>query len=231
VCGRFTLTAPGEEIALAFGLEAAPSLAPRYNIAPTQEVAVVRRRGPGEPRSLDFLKWGLTPAPTSPKGRPALLINARAETADERPAFRDSFARRRCLVLADGFYEWSGTERTRRAFHIRLRSGRPFAFAGLWEPLASSPGAPGPAGACTILTTEPNELLRAIHDRMPVILPPDRYERWLDTEQRSPLALFDLVEPYPADAMTAVPVSARVNDPRNDDAECLRPLSAPTLLM
>jgi putative SOS response-associated peptidase YedK len=230
VCGRFTLTTPGEEIALAFGLETVPSLAPRYNIAPTQEVAVVRRLGPDEPRSLAFLKWGLTPEPGSPGRRAALLINARVETADERSAFRDSFARRRCLVPADGFYEWSGADRDRRAFHIRRRDGRPFAFAGLWQPLP--PGAPGgPPGACTILTTEPNKLLRAIHDRMPVILPPDRYEGWLDPERRSPLALSDLAEPYPADLMIAVPVSARVNDPRNDDAECLRPTSAQIQLM
>jgi len=225
VCGRFTLTAPGEDIAEAFGLDEVPVLAARYNIAPTQEIVVVRRLGPGEPRRIVLLKWGLTPAPTSRGGRPPLLINARAETADEQPAFRDALARRRCLIPADGFYEWSGTERSRRPFHIRLRNGRPFAFAGLWQPLAP-PAAGGPAGACTILTTEPNDLLRTIHDRMPVILPPEGYERWLDPALRSPLALHDLVEPYPADAMTAIPVSTRVNDPRTDDAECLRPLSA-----
>lgn len=221
MCGRFTLTASGEEIAEAFGLEDVPTLAPRYNIAPTQDVAVVRRLGPGGPRTLAWLKWGLTPAPSPREARPILLINARAETVDERPAFRESFARRRCLVPADGFYEWTGSGRSRRPFHIRLRGGGLFAFAGLWEPMAEATGGQ-PPGACTILTTEPNDLLRDIHDRMPVILAPEHYERWLEPETRSPPGLLPLLQPYAAEAMTAVPVSTRVNDPRNDDAGCLR---------
>jgi putative SOS response-associated peptidase YedK len=221
VCGRFTLTASGEEIAEAFGLEDAPALAPRYNIAPTQEVAAVRRLGTGQPRRLVFLKWGLTPSGPPRDAKRILLINARAETVDERPAFRESFAQRRCLIPADGFYEWSGAGRSRQPFHIRLRQGGLFAFAGLWEPTA--PAAEGqPPGACTILTTEPNELLRGIHDRMPVILAPEHYERWLDPEPPSPAGLRKLLQPYAAGAMTAVPVSTRVNDPRNDDADCLR---------
>ena len=222
MCGRFTLTASGEEIAEAFGLEDVPTVAPRYNIAPTQEVAAVRRLGPGQPRRLALLKWGLTPTAPPKDARRVLLINARAETVDERPAFRESFARRRCLIPADGFYEWSGVGRSRRPFHIRLRQGGLFAFAGLWEPAA--PAVEGaPPGACTILTTEPNELLRDIHDRMPVIVAREHHERWLDPETPDPAGLLKLLEPHPAEDMTVGPVSTRVNDPRHEDADCLLP--------
>jgi putative SOS response-associated peptidase YedK len=216
MCGRFNLTASGEEIAEAFGLDEVPQLAPRYNIAPTQPIAVVRLDAGSGRRRLGELRWGLVPegAPETDRGH----VNARSETAWQKPTFRDAFARRRCLVPATGFYEWQRTEAKRRQpWALALASGRPFAFAGLWEP----PAREGAPPTCTILTTEPNDLARAIHDRMPVILDPEGYARWLDPEARGALALRPLLRPYPAGAMTAWRVSTAVNSPGCDDPVCL----------
>ncbi len=215
MCGRFTLTASGEEIAEAFDLPEVPALDPRYNIAPSQPVAVVRLDAAGT-RQVALLKWGLLPSDALPGDRP--FINARAETAAERPSFRDAFARRRCLVAADGFYEWEGTGKKRQPWYLRLASGRPFAFAGLWEP----PRAPEAPGTCTLLTTQPNELVRPIHDRMPVILGPDEAGVWLDPQK--PLGdLHAVLDAYPAPAMTAYRVGPAVNNARFDDPSCIAP--------
>lgn len=228
MCGRFNLTAPGEEIAEAFGLEDVPGLAPRYNIAPSQDIAVVRSDPGDQKRRLALLKWGLVPQGSLEGERG--FINARAETAWEKPSFRDAFVRRRCLIPATGFYEWqhtgtaqpqtSGRARPRRQpWHFGLVDGRVFAFAGLWEP----PIADDAAATCAILTTEPNDLARPVHDRMPVILDRAAYARWLDPTVGAYAALAPLLRAFPASAMRAFPVSTAVNDPRCDLPVCLQP--------
>lgn len=221
MCGRFTLTTPGEVVAETFGLdEAPPALAPRYNIAPTQPIAVIRHEPAGGRRRLLLLRWGLGGS-RDPAGRRP-LINARAESAWERPALRGSIERRRCLVPADGFFEWKATGGRRQPFFVRMRDGRPFAFAGFWE---SAQGGEGrPIESCVLLTTEPNGLLRPIHDRMPVILPPEGYDRWLDPGVRGPEALRPFLVPYPAEAMTALRVGPAVNRPGHDTPACIEPM-------
>lgn len=224
MCGRFNLTASGEEIAEAFDLDDTPELAPRYNIAPTQPVAVVRLEAASGRRRLAAVRWGLVPegAPETDRGH----INARGETAWQKPTFRDAFARRRCLIPATGFYEWQRTgARKRRPWLFSLASGRPFAFAGLWEP----PAREGASPTCAILTTDPNDVTREVHDRMPVILPPEGYDRWLDPKPGAAVALRPLLVPFPAAAMAARPVSTAVNNARFDDPACLDPEQQPPL--
>jgi len=219
VCGRFNQTASGEEVAEAFGLDEAPELAPRYNIAPTQPVAVIGIQPKTGRRGLALLTWGLIPRDALGKERG--FINARSETAFEKPAFSEAFARRRCLIPATGFYEWQKLDaRRRQPWLIRLAAPGPFAFAGLWEPAAAVPGA---KPTCTILTTEPNELARRVHDRMPVILDPADYTQWLDPAVVVAAEVRPLLRSFPAAAMTAYPVSTRVNNPAFDDPACLAP--------
>lgn len=223
MCGRFNQTASGEEVAEAFGLDEAPELAPRYNIAPSQPVAVVGLQPKTGRRGLARLAWGLVPR--TALGGEKGLINARSETAWEKPSFREAFRRRRCLVPATGFYEWQRLDaRRRQPWLLRLASGRLFALAGLWEP-APARGA-GPT--FTILTTEPNELARPIHDRMPVLLDPADYARWLDPGLTLPDDVRPLLRPFPAEAMEAYPVTTAVNDPRFDDPACLAPAGPPS---
>jgi putative SOS response-associated peptidase YedK len=220
VCGRFNQTASGEEIAEAFELDETPELAPRYNIAPTQPVPVVLVEPGSAKRVLVERKWGLVPHDALGKERG--FINARAETAASKPTFSEAFAARRCLVPATGFYEWQQVDPKRRQpWLIRLESGAPFAFAGLWEPAAGA--VPGSAPTFTILTTQPNELTRAVHDRMPVILAPGSYARWLDPKARDLDELRALLAPFPAGAMKAYPVSPHVNNAAFDDPACLAP--------
>lgn len=222
MCGRFSLSTPAEILADRFQLTSAPSLAPRYNIAPTQPVAAVRLTPGHEGRMLELLRWGLIPPWAKDPSLGAQLINARAETAATKPAFRAAFRQRRCLVPADGFYEWQREGLRKQPFYIRMRDGKPFAFAGLWEHWEGLDGAA--IDSCALLTTEPNELLRPVHDRMPVILDPRDYELWLDPEVRKLERLTPLLRPYPPEDMTAYPVSPRVNNPRNDDPLCTEPL-------
>lgn len=220
MCGRFNQTASGDEIAEAFGLDEAPQVAPRYNIAPTQPVAVVGVQPATGRRGLAQLTWGLVPRGALGKERG--FINARSESAWERPSFAEAFARRRCLIPATGFYEWQKLDAKRRQpWLLRLIAPGPFAFAGLWEPAATA--VPGAAPTCTILTTEPNDVTRPVHDRMPVILAPEDYARWLDPAIVIAAEVRPLLRPFPALAMTAFPVSARVNNPANDDPACLEP--------
>jgi putative SOS response-associated peptidase YedK len=218
MCGRFNQTASGEEIAEAFDLDEVPSLLPRYNIAPTQPVAIVGVQPKTGRRGLATLTWGLVPHGSL--GGEHGFINARAETAWEKPSFREAFARRRCLVPATGFYEWQKTDGKRRQpWLLRLASGRVFAFAGLWEPPVASAATP----TFTILTTEPNELAARVHDRMPVIVDPADYGAWLDPAVARPQPLRALLRPFPAAAMIAFPVSTAVNNPAVDDPSCLAP--------
>ena len=219
MCGRFNQTASGEEVAEAFSLDEVPELAPRYNIAPTQPVAVIGVQPKTGRRGLARLAWGFVPRDALGKERG--FINARAETAWQKPSFGEAFALRRCLIPATGFYEWQKLDaRRRQPWLIRLVASGPFAFAGLWEPASAVPGA---TPTCAILTTEPNDVARPIHDRMPVILDPADYPLWLDPAVTTAAEVRPLLRPFPAAAMTAYSVSARVNNPAFDDPACLAP--------
>ncbi len=220
MCGRFTLRTPAHALAEAFGVPERPNLAPRYNIAPTQAVAAVRRADGG--RELVMLRWGLIPAWAKDAVIGNRMINARAETVADKPAFRAAFRHRRCLIAADGFYEWRKTGGgAKQPYHIRLESGAPFAIAGLWERWRPPDGEA--VESCTLITTAANALLAPIHDRMPVIVGPEDYDAWLDPEPPSAGALTALLRPYPADRMSAFAVSRVVNDPRNDTEACIAP--------
>ena len=219
MCGRFTLTTPSVELERRFLIDLQGRHGPRYNVAPGQEVLAVVAAG-GERRPAR-LQWGFVPAwAKDPRPGP---INARAETAWQRPMFRQAIRRRRCLIPADGFYEWWRREKARLPVLFRLRAGEPFAFAGLYERW-DGPG--GPRWTCCILTTRPNDLVAQVHDRMPVILRPEWEEAWLDPEV-PPEDLEPAWEPYPAELMEAHPVSPRVNSPRYDDPSCLVPAGPP----
>ncbi len=236
MCGRYSLTTPAEAMRRLFGFVGPlPNLPARYNIAPTQLVPAVRpaHGGSGE-RELVSLRWGLVPFWAKDPAIGAKLINARAEGLAEKPSFRAAFRARRCLVPADGFYEWQATAHGKQPYRIVLKGGASaapplFAFAGLWERWDKAPGGP-PVKSCTIVTTEANALLRPIHGRMPVILAPEAYARWLDPATAAKDALA-LLGPYPAEAMMVYPVSARVNSARFDEPLCIEPASpAPGLL-
>jgi len=212
-------------VAAQFGLFEMPPFTPRFNIAPTQPVAVVRC-SPGESnpdRELVWLRWGLIPSWAKDPAIGSRMINARAETAAQKPAYRAAFRRRRCLVVADGFYEWERTGRPRQPHFIRMQDDQPFAFAGLWESWQGPDD--GPIESCTLLTTEPNELVEPIHNRMPVILPPDDYDQWLDPSVQRPEPLAPLLRPFPSDQMIAYPVSTYVNSPTRDDPRCIERLA------
>lgn len=233
MCGRFTLTTPVSELVRIFRAERlddslrpdAAEPAPRYNIAPTEAIVVLRRAGGGGPRELARLRWGLIPEWVEDPSDWPLLINARAESLDEKPAFRDAVRARRCLVLADGFYEWRAEGGRKQPYHVRPRSEGPIAFAGLWERL-QRPGEEA-VESCAIVTTDANELLRPIHDRMPVILAPDARERWLDPAVDAYEELEDALRPPPSESLAAYPVSPRVNRVENDDPSCIEPIGEP----
>lgn len=222
MCGRFTLTDPDADLAEQFNLPDVPDLQPRYNIAPTQPVAAVRVAAESAARELALLRWGLIPFWAKDPGIGARMINARSETAAEKPAFRAAFRRRRCLVLADGFYEWQKENGGKQPFYIRLRDGQPFAFAGLWESWKGE--GETVIESCTLLTTQPNDLIHPLHNRMPVILHPRDYALWLDPEMQAAERLKPLLRPYPFEEMVAYPVSRFVNKPQNDDPRCIEPL-------
>jgi putative SOS response-associated peptidase YedK len=224
MCGRFTLTTPGDTLAEIFELSEVPDLPPRYNIAPSEPVATVRLPGGNAPRELVLLRWGLIPHWAKDPGVGAKMINARAETVATNPAFRSAFRRRRCLVPATGFYEWQRQERRKQPVYIRMHDEQPFAFAGLWEHWEGPEGTP--IESCTLLTTEPNDLVRPVHDRMPVILDPKDYELWLDPDVQDPARLQPLLRPYASEQMVAYPVSQLVNNPANDVPETIEPLAA-----
>ncbi len=217
MCGRYKLGLTGEEVAEAFGLLATPEVRPRYNIAPSQAAPVVLA-APGRPPEARLMRWGLVPSWARDPAIGHRMINARAETVADKPAYRVAFQRRRCLVPADGFYEWQRRGDARVPHLLRLRGGGAFAFAGLWE---SWEGPEGALETFTILTTAPNALVALIHDRMPVILGPGDRDRWL--RDADPRALAALLRPFDPDAMEAFPVSRAVNDPRFDDPSCAQP--------
>ena len=221
MCGRFTLIEAIPWLAEILGLENPENVGkvpPRYNVSPGTDVAIVRSPE-NKPRELALARWGLVPFWAKEPDFGARTINARSETAARKPAFRAAFRYRRCLIPADGFYEWAGSGRKKQPFFIHLENGKPFAFAGLWE---SWTGADGSVlETCTILTTEANEKLAELHHRMPVILPEASYADWLNPRENRAKVLQPLLKPYPADAFAYYPVGERVNSPRNDDAACI----------
>ena len=223
MCGRFTLGASATDLASQFELADLPAWTPHYNIAPTQEVLAVVKMADTTERQARLLRWGLVPLWAQGPAVGSRMINARAETVATKPAFRRAFQERRCLLLADGFYEWKKEGRHKKPFHIRLRDGRPFAFAGLWERWVPPDGQP--MDSCTIITTVANDLIRPLHVRMPVILAADEYDLWLDLGVREPERLQPLLRPYPSSEMMATPVSIQVNSPANDMPDCIEPLT------
>lgn len=217
MCGRFTQATEGEIIARVFDLSDVPELAPRYNIAPTQDVAAVRT-GEGGGRELVKLHWGLIRSWAKERAMGARMINARAETLVEKPAFRSAFRARRCLLVADGFYEWQKLGTRKQPHFIGFKDGRPFAFAGLWERWRGEGSEH--VESCTIVTTEANELLAPIHDRMPVILNPDDFALWINPSVSETDRLTGLLGPYPSEPLQAYPVSLLVNNPASDTPAC-----------
>lgn len=225
MCGRYTLRRTAEEVAEAFDATPLRGLdwsGPRYNIAPTQDALFVR---PGEDgrRELADGRWGLVPARVDDPQDFPTLINARSETAAGKPPFRDAFRRRRCLVPADGFYEWrAGNGGPKQPFHLRLRDDRPFAFAGMWERWGEDGDGDG-FRSYTILTTEASDLVATVHDRQPAFLVPGEYDRWLDPASTTE-ELRELLVPVEPEGLELRPVGRRVNDPSNDDPSVLEPL-------
>ena len=223
MCGRFALTAETDMLALRFSFASekllyGPLCGPRYNIAPSQEVLTVVNGGQ---RRAEMMLWGLIPPWAKEAAVGYRLINARAETVAEKPTFRSALRKRRCLVLADGFYEWRCNGKQKTPMFIALRSRGPFAFAGLWESWKSPSGEV--IHSCSIITTIPNALMETIHDRMPVILPRGAEPVWLDTGIEDPGTLTRLLAPYPAAEMQAYVVHPMVNSPRNDNPACIVP--------
>lgn len=220
MCGRYTLSTSTDAIADLFCLPLVETLPPRYNIAPTQMVPVVRI-GANHTRELVQLKWGLVPSWAKDPRVGSRLINARAETIAQKPSFRRAFGSQRCLIVATGFYEWTKVpgSKAKQPHFITLQTGGPFAFAGLWE--RWHPKGADPLETCTIITTEANGLLRPLHPRMPVILDQSAYARWLDPGVRNPEAHKALLVPYADAGMCHYPVSKLVNSPGNDSPECI----------
>lgn len=223
MCGRFTLTADPGVLQEAFPeINIQVPVKPRYNIAPTQPVAVITNL---PELRLGYFHWGLIPSWAKDPEIGSRLINARSETLAEKPSFRSAYRRRRCLIPADGFYEWKVDpgQKAKTPMYIKLKSNLPFAFAGLWELWSSPDGSQ--IYSCTIITTQPNALMENIHNRMPVILPKTAYKEWLDPSERSPESVAHLLVPYPAEEMEAYPVSRLVNSPQVDVADCIKPIA------
>jgi putative SOS response-associated peptidase YedK len=222
MCGRYTLKTPAGEIISEFNLHGgAPDIRPRYNIAPTQDVLVVLRDDEGR-NVARSVRWGLVPFWAKDPSIGNRMINARAESVQAKPAFRNAFAKRRCLVVADGFYEWLKRPGGKQPYHIRRIDGRPFGFAGIWEEWGPRSE---PLRSCAIITTTANPLLEPIHDRMPVILTGHSAAVWLDAASAADECA-GMLRPCPADDLCAYPVSNPVNSPANDSSECVDPLEA-----
>jgi putative SOS response-associated peptidase YedK len=216
MCGRFTLRTPAKDIASLFDLHEVPDLRPRYNIAPSQPIATVRLN-PAKQRELFMLRWGLVPFWADDPKTGYKMINARAETVASKPSFRRPFQERRCLIIADGYFEWQKTDGKKQPHFFHRKDDRPFAFAGLWEHWQR---ADDEIESCAIIVTEANEVQQPIHDRMPVILREDAYDRWLDPDARRQ-DLESLLIPYPDNDLLHHPVSTIVNSPKNDVEQCV----------
>ena len=222
MCGRYTLTSAPEAIRALFRYEDQPNFPPRYNVAPTQPIAIVRLVE-GK-RQFALVRWGLLPSWVKDPKTFSLLINARGESVIEKPAFRAAMKRRRCLIPADGFYEWQKAGERKRPFFVRAKAGGPLAFAGLWETWT------GPNGeeidTAAIVTTRANRMLGPIHERMPVIVPPEAFDLWLDTAKVDATTAAALIAPAPENLLEAYEISTAVNRVANDDARLIEPVVA-----
>ncbi len=221
MCGRFTLTISPELLAQIFNLPLIPGmLGPRFNIAPTQPVTTIVKPSAQAERQFKMQKWGLVPSWSKDPSIGAKMINARSETVLEKPSFRTPFRRQRCLIPGDGFYEWSAIEGGKQPIYIRRRDQGVFAFAGLWDRWENNDEV---IESCTIITTEPNDLLRKYHHRMAVMLQPEDYDIWIDPELNDLEPLLELLKPYPTELLEAFPVNKTVNKATNESSECIQP--------
>jgi putative SOS response-associated peptidase YedK len=218
MCGRFSRKATLQAIVDEFEIEEQDEkVKPSYNVAPGQEIAVVLK---DENKKLNLLKWGLIPSWAKDPTIGSRMINARAETLSEKPSFKHSLRRKRCIIIADGFYEWKKEGAHKVPMYIFLKSGKLFGFAGLWDTWTAPEG--NKIATCTIITTSPNKLIEEIHNRMPVILPKENVDRWLDPSIQDESKVLPLLQPYPADEMDAYPVSRLVNSPKNNSPEVIK---------
>jgi putative SOS response-associated peptidase YedK len=215
MCGRFTLNIPPEVLAKIFQLAEVPQYEARYNIAPSQAVACVRHIG--DHNNLDFLKWGLVPSWS--KDKTHISINARSESVSEKPTFNHAIRYNRCIIPASGFYEWLPKDNSKQPYYVRLNNSSVMGLAGLWEKWITEDGSE--LETCCILTTDANEIMKPIHDRMPVILQPDSYKLWLNRNMHTPRELERLYQPFPSDLMVAHPVPELVNNTRFDSPSCI----------
>jgi putative SOS response-associated peptidase YedK len=222
MCGRFVQHSHPEVYASAFELDSLSAAAPRYNLAPTQQVLVVRKAD--ERRELVPLRWGLIPSWSKGPESGYSMINARAETVDTKPAYRTAFKHRRCLIPTEGFYEWKKKGRTKTPFLIRRKDGEPFGMAGLWERWHGKDDET--IESCTIIVTEANALVRDLHDRMPVIVAPEDYAAWLDPQNTDAEGLRKMLPPADSAPWTLVEVSRKVNSPKNDSPDLIEPVAA-----
>jgi len=219
MCGRFTLHDPSKILAETFSLRDTPAYPSRFNVAPSQEIAIIRQNAAGE-NTLDFLRWGLVPHWAKDKAIGYKMINARSETVHEKPAFRHAIRYNRCIIPASGFYDWQHIGAKKQPYYFHMADNSPMAFAGLWEQW-KDPGAENPLETFTILTTVANELVAPVHDRMPVILHPDNYGLWLNRDIHDPEQLRHLYRPFPTDLMSMYQVPDLVNNPKFDSPACI----------
>ena len=229
MCGRFSITTAPEALRGMFDYENLPNLEPRYNVSPTQMIATIRKRSGGK-RELVMARWGLIPAWAKDGVNAARMINARAETVMEKPSFRAAFSKRRCLIPADGFYEWRTEDNIKKPFRIGMKDGSVFAFAALWERWKAKQAGYGykegeEIETVAIVTTHANKKLKKIHHRMPVILQPEDYDTWLTPANDTPKC-HNLLQPFPSEPMAFYRVGQTVNNPRNDNPKCIEPISA-----
>jgi len=221
MCGRYRLSRRKQILEEHFdSVAGTEDWNPRYNIAPTQLVPIIRQNPKQPVRELSLFRWGLVPRWAKDSSVAAKMINARSETASTNPAFSDALKFRRCLVLADGFYEWQKTGKVKQPYCFEINDGELFAFAGIWD--RWNEASSKPLETCSILTTNPNAVTSSVHDRMPVILNPDSYDLWLDPGMKDVSAVSELLRPYDARLMRCYPVSSRINSAVNDDEECCR---------
>ena len=223
MCGRFTRKENFQQLAKLLGMLHLPDLPPHYNIAPSQFITCVRFNPESQDRELVDLKWGFVPSWAHDPSLGHKMINARAETVADKPSFRKAFQERRCIILADGFYEWKRVGQGKQPYYIHFTDNRPFAFAGLWERWEQ--GNTPSLDSCAILTTTPNILMESLHHRMPVILHPKDYVRWLDPTLHERQSFESILQPFPSTEMEAYPVSTLVNNPRYESRACYQSIA------
>lgn len=221
MCGRFTLTVSPNTLSNLFNTEWSSPFKPRYNIAPTQQVPVVRSSPEDNSLHIDLLKWGLIPSWAKDPSIGSHMINARSETLEEKPSFRTAFKHRRCIIPASGFYEWQMVDKRKQPYYISMNNNIPMLFAGLWDHWKAPDGTV--IESCSIISTSSNEIISSLHDRMPVILPEHDINAWLHSSTTAD-ELKSLLKPCPSDLMQLYPVSNVVNSPKNDSPECIQPI-------